>query len=179
MSQGGTWDELRVDQVGSLLRPSVLKDAWARHDRGDIGASELGGQERKAVESVIAEQERRGVLPIVDGEFWRRGFQETFGNSVSGYLPPPPAANTGPSDGGQIPESTYVRRQAAQDRLQLSKNVLLEEYAADRVFTQRPFKVTLTGPERLTQRFDLRVLGSASTKASTSSWATSCASNVR
>lgn len=155
MANGGPCDLLRVDQVGSLLRPESLKDAFAQASRGEIDESQLKAQMEAAVQAVIAEQESRGILPVVDGEFWRRGFQETFGNSVSGYAPPPaadddPAANTK----GQVSEAVYVRRQAADARLQLDHNVLLEEYLADKSFTDRPVKVTLTGPERITQRFD-------------------------
>jgi 5-methyltetrahydropteroyltriglutamate--homocysteine methyltransferase len=52
-----------------------------------------------------------------------------------------------------------VRRQAAIERLELSHNVLLDEYLADRAFTDKPLKATITGPERLTQRFDLENSG--------------------
>ncbi len=31
MLRSGDLDQLRGDQVGSLLRPASLKDAWARH----------------------------------------------------------------------------------------------------------------------------------------------------
>lgn len=155
MANGGPCDFLRVDQVGSLLRPASLKDAFGAASRGELDESQLKEQVNAAVQAVIAEQEKRGILPVVDGEFWRRGFQETFGNSVSGYAPPS-AADDDPASNekGQISEAVYVRRQSADARLQLDHNVLLEEYLADKSFTDRPMKVTLTGPERLTQRFD-------------------------
>jgi 5-methyltetrahydropteroyltriglutamate--homocysteine methyltransferase len=150
-----------VDQVGSLLRPASLKQAFASAASGDLGEEELRAQIDEAVGAVIAEQERRGILPICDGEFWRRGFQETFPNSVSGYaVPPATDPNAQANEKGQISEAVYVRRQAADARLQLDHNVLLDEYLADRRFTTRPIKVTITGPERLTQRFDLEHSGS-------------------
>jgi 5-methyltetrahydropteroyltriglutamate--homocysteine methyltransferase len=46
------------------------------------------------------------------------------------------------------------------ERVRLSENRLLEEFARDVRFTDRPVKVTLTGPERITQRFDLEHSGS-------------------
>ena len=160
MPEVGPCDLLRVDQVGSLLRPEALKDAFAKASRGELGESELKERVQKAVNDVIVQQEQRGILPVVDGEFWRRGFQETFGNSVAGYAPPL-QANDDPTSNekGQISEAVYVRRQAADARLQLDHNVLLEEYLVDRAFTDRPMKVTLTGPERLTQRFDFEHSG--------------------
>jgi 5-methyltetrahydropteroyltriglutamate--homocysteine methyltransferase len=151
----GPSDELRVDQVGSLLRPASLKESFAKASRGEIDQSELTAQAREAVGAVIAEQERRGILPIVDGEFWRRGFQETFPNSVRGLTEPAGDASNQVNEKGQISEAVYVRRHGASERLTLEHNVLLEEYESDRTFTERPIKVTITGPERLTQRFDL------------------------
>jgi 5-methyltetrahydropteroyltriglutamate--homocysteine methyltransferase len=151
----GAFDLARTDQVGSLLRPPALKAAWAAHGRGELDEGGLLAAQRAAVAVVVAEQERRGILPVCDGEFWRRGFQETFANSVSGYRPAPAPAADGPRPDGQIPESVYVRRQGADARLALAHNELLEEYLADRELGAGPFKVTITGPERLTQRFDL------------------------
>jgi 5-methyltetrahydropteroyltriglutamate--homocysteine methyltransferase len=152
----GPYDLLRVDQVGSLLRPGPLQDAYSRADRGELGDLSLRRVAREAVRDVIAEQERRGVQPISDGEFWRRSFQETFGNAVSGYAPEPfTAPGEGADARGQVSEAAYVRRRAAVRRLRLVRNLLLDEYRADREFTDGPLKVTLIGPERLTQRFDL------------------------
>lgn len=157
----GPCDLLRVDQVGSLLRPASLKEAFAQASRAELTEAELRMKMREEVAAVIAEQERRGILPICDGEFWRRGFQETFPNSVFGYASPPSeAGEVQPNEKGQISEAVYVRRQAADARLALDHNVLLDEYRADAEFTDREIKVTITGPERLTQRFDLEHSGS-------------------
>lgn len=161
MIVNGPYDLLRVDQVGSLLRPGSLQDAYSRADRGELGAVSLRRVAREAVRDVIAEQERRRVHPISDGEFWRRNFQETFGNAVSGYAPEPfTAPGEGADAKGQVSEAVYVRRRAAVRRLRLVRNLLLDEYRADREFTDGPLKVTLIGPERLTQRFDLEQSGS-------------------
>jgi len=171
-SAGGPADALRVDQVGSLLRPAELKALFAGEAQGEEGSEEDGeaglrAGMRRAVTRVIGEQVARGIRPIADGEFWRRGFQETFGHSVDGYAPPPAeAGDTGGGGGGQISEAEYVRRRPVESRLELKRNVLLDEYLADReILGERgaaaePHKVTLTGPERLTQRFDLEHSGS-------------------
>ena len=161
----GEFDGLRTDQVGSLLRPESLKMAWAEFDRGELDQRDLEVIQADAVADVIGSQVSLGVSPVTDGEFWRRGFQETFVNSVSGYAsvaestvtPVNPAEHV---ESGIIPETTYVRRQAVTERVQLSENRLLEEYSRDVRFTDQPVKVTLTGPERITQRFDLEHSGS-------------------
>lgn len=161
----GEFDALRTDQVGSLLRPEPLKTAWAEFDRGELGERDLEVIQADAVADVIGTQVSLGISPVTDGEFWRRGFQETFVNSVRGYVnlseASVPAGNTAEHvESGIIPETTYVRRQAVTERVQLSRNRLLEEYGRDARLTDRPIKVTLTGPERITQRFDLEHSGS-------------------
>src|SRR5665213_186217 len=130
----GEFDGLRTDQVGSLLRPESLKMAWAEFDRGELDQRDLEVIQADAVADVIGSQVSLGVSPVTDGEFWRRGFQETFVNSVSGYAsvaestatPVNPAEHV---ESGIIPETTYVRRQAVTERVQLSENRLLEEYS--------------------------------------------------
>jgi 5-methyltetrahydropteroyltriglutamate--homocysteine methyltransferase len=158
----GPYDLLRVDQVGSLLRPLSLRAAWTRSDRGELPESELFQVMREAVRAVLTEQHRRGVLPVTDGEFWRRNFQETFGRAVSGYADEPATRpGGGANEKGQVPETLYVRRRRATGQLQLASNVLLEEYLADIEFAPTDLKMTVTGPERLTQRFDLEGSGQA------------------
>ena len=132
----GAFDALRTDQVGSLLRPEQLKSAWAEFDRGELDERDLAVIQADAVADVIGAQVSLGVSPVTDGEFWRRGFQETFVNSVSGYAPLVEAAAASIEAGGQvesgiIPETTYVRRQAVTERVQLSENRLLEEFTRD------------------------------------------------
>jgi 5-methyltetrahydropteroyltriglutamate--homocysteine methyltransferase len=160
----GALERLRTDQVGSLLRPESLKTAWSEFDRGELGEGDLEVIQADGVADVIREQVSLGISPVTDGEFWRRGFQETFVNSVTGYADPTeaPAPAANPAERarpGIITETAYVRRQAVISRVQLSKNRLLEEYLRDARFTDQPIKVTLTGPERITQRFDLEHSG--------------------
>src|SRR5712692_4281550 len=63
----------RADHVGSLLRPSALKDARAKRERGEISAEELAQVEDREIEKVIRRQEEVGLKAVTDGEF-RRAF---------------------------------------------------------------------------------------------------------
>lgn len=157
----GPCDLLRIDQVGSLLRPAELKAAFAGAERGELDETALREQIRHHVEDVIAKQSAHGVLPLTDGEFWRRNFQDTFAQSVTGYAKPavPATDQHEQFERGQVSEAVYVIRQRADERLELAHNVLLDEYREARHFTHQPMKVTLTGPERHTQRFDLEHSG--------------------
>ena len=77
----------RVDQVGSLLRPQKLKDAYARHGRGEASDDELSRVQDESVRELISKQEARGLSIFTDGEFRRLNFQDSFVESVSGFIP--------------------------------------------------------------------------------------------
>ena len=51
-----TTPPFRADHVGSLLRPTALKDARARHERGEIDAATLRAIEDREIEAVIRKQ---------------------------------------------------------------------------------------------------------------------------
>lgn len=78
----------RADQIGSLIRPQYLLEnrktfkRWLETDEKDH-RSEADDEavknatkeaERKAIAEVIAEQQRRGILPLSSGEFERHIF---------------------------------------------------------------------------------------------------------
>src|SRR5262245_19396283 len=51
----------RADQVGSLLRPAVLKDAREKQSRGEITAAELKAVEDQEIKAAIRRQEEVGL----------------------------------------------------------------------------------------------------------------------
>lgn len=77
----------RVDQVGSLLRPQGLKDAYARHGNGEISDDELTRTQDESVKALIAKQEAHGLSILTDGEYRRLNFQDSFVESVAGFIP--------------------------------------------------------------------------------------------
>jgi len=77
----------RIDQVGSLLRPQALKDAYARHGNGELSDRELTRVQDESVKDLIARQEAHGVSILTDGEYRRLNFQDSFVESVAGFVP--------------------------------------------------------------------------------------------
>jgi len=77
--------QIRTDVVGSLLRPSHLKQAYADHDAGKITAEELRRIEDEAIGHAVRLQEAIGLDVVTDGEFRRLNFQDSFAASVSGF----------------------------------------------------------------------------------------------
>src|ERR671918_277840 len=69
---------LRVDQVGSLLRPSRLKEAFAEYGRGEASDGELRQVQDESIREVIAKQEAHNLPIVTDGEFRRTSFMESF-----------------------------------------------------------------------------------------------------
>jgi 5-methyltetrahydropteroyltriglutamate--homocysteine methyltransferase len=79
-----TTPPFRADQVGSLLRPTSLKEARARRDRGEITSAELAAIEDAAIERIIARQEEIGLRSATDGEFRRSMWHFDFLERLDG-----------------------------------------------------------------------------------------------
>ena len=65
----------RADQVGSLLRPAVLREARRRHAEGEITAEQLGAVEDDTIRDVVKMQRAAGLASATDGEFRPPGLQ--------------------------------------------------------------------------------------------------------
>ena len=74
----------RADHVGSLLRPPILKDARARHERGEISDGYLRTVEDAAIERAIARQAEIGLRSATDGEFRRAMWHFDFLEGLDG-----------------------------------------------------------------------------------------------
>src|SRR3954468_13203128 len=158
---------IRTDVVGSLLRPAALKDARTRFDDGQISADDLRALEDEAVRSAVRLQEDAGLDVVSDGEMRRLNFQDSFGAAVEGFdanrstlkVYQRRVEGSAPLQRWEIPKlqgagTAVSHRRPTKDRLRLSRNVPLEEYRFASTAAQRPVKVSLIGPDRISQRFD-------------------------
>src|SRR5947209_9686898 len=68
----------RADHVGSLLRPTALKQARERRIKGEITPAELKGIEDREIERAIKKQEEVGLQAVTDGEFRRSWWHLDF-----------------------------------------------------------------------------------------------------
>lgn len=156
---------LRVDQIGSLVRPPRVKEAFARYDHGEMTAGELRRVQDEAIRDVIKKQEAHGLGVVTDGEFRRHNFQESFSEAVSGFdVPKNPAryyeqrqVNVNPLERAEqnFDEAgpAIITRRPAVERLKLVRNLPLEEFCFSHGVATNPVKVTLIGPDRIAQRF--------------------------
>ena len=156
---------LRIDHIGSLVRPQKLRQAFARYDRGQASRDELARAQDDAIRDVIRRQEAHGLPVVTDGEFRRHSFQESFSESVSGFDVPKNVSlyyekrdlNLAPHERAEqnFEEAgpAIVTRRPTAERLQLVRNLPLEEFRFAQSVATKLVKVTLIGPDRIAQRF--------------------------
>jgi methionine synthase II (cobalamin-independent) len=160
-------DCIRTDVVGSLLRPAMWKDARARFEKGLLSREDFDRIELECVRKHVELQERLGLDVVTDGEISRLNFQDSFGLAVSGYESAGETVRTHEerSAGGKplarfdIPDlagagTPVVHRRPVVKKLELARNVPLEEYRRVAPLAKKPVKVSLVGPDRVMQRFD-------------------------
>jgi 5-methyltetrahydropteroyltriglutamate--homocysteine methyltransferase len=157
---------IRTDVVGSLLRPAAVIEARKKFDAGEIDEAALHAIEDDAVRGAVALQESVGLDVISDGEMRRLNFQDSFGAAVEGYDASQSTlqAYTRRVEGGtalrrwEVPvqeKGTAIsHRRPVTSRLKLKRNVPLEEYRFVAGVAKKPAKVSLIGPDRISQRFD-------------------------
>lgn len=156
---------IRIDHIGSMVRPARLKEAFARYDRGQILRQELGQAQDRAIRNVIAQQAAHGLPVVTDGEFRRHSFQESFSECVTGFDVPPNiglyydqrALNEKPLERAEqdfeAAGPAIITRRGAVKRLKLVRNLPLEEFRYAQSVANVPAKVTVLGPDRIAQRF--------------------------
>jgi 5-methyltetrahydropteroyltriglutamate--homocysteine methyltransferase len=146
---------LRVDFVGSFLRPESLKGAYAEFESGKIDRATLSAYQDDAIRQLIASEDAHGMPIIGDGEFRRRNFQQSF-QGVAGFdlgKSWTAGQRTG-ADQELGLKPVAVARQPATEPLRLVRNNLLEEYSFAAGCSQSPVKVTLIGPDRIVQSYN-------------------------
>jgi methionine synthase II (cobalamin-independent) len=157
---------IRTDVVGSLLRPAAVRDARVAYDEGKLSGEALRAIEDDAVRDAVRLQEDLGLDVVTDGEMRRLNFQDSFGASVTGYdterstlkVYEQRVEGAAPGQRWDIPTMGHVgtavaHRRPAKSRLTLQHNVPLDEYLFVREIAERPAKVSLIGPDRISQRF--------------------------
>ena len=159
-------NNLRIDVVGSLLRPARLKEAYGRRDQAQISEDDLRRIEDDAIREAVQLQESIGLDVVTDGEFRRLNFQDSFAASVSGFAARQvdlsfmeslsregkPLQRWDPyhvADGAAI-----LQRRPVSQKLRLVRNLPLDEYRFVSGVSAKPVKVSLVGPDRIAQRFD-------------------------
>jgi 5-methyltetrahydropteroyltriglutamate--homocysteine methyltransferase len=165
---------VRSDHTGALRTPDWLRDLYLEHYEGRIDDATLQASQTRAVGEVIRKQEEIGLPVVTDGELLRfAGFQQSFGGAVEGfdaqpYVPRRRAPTAVAPDSGATavatphrietgvsgPGTAIYNRLPVTRRLTLVHNLLADEYALAHRLAAHPVKLTLIGPDRISQRFE-------------------------
>jgi 5-methyltetrahydropteroyltriglutamate--homocysteine methyltransferase len=157
-------ETMRVDHVGSLLRPESLKQAFRDHALGKLDAGALRAAQDAAIRTVVARQEAIGLPAVTDGEFRRLNWQVSF-SEVSGWdlwsgswkrllsAPGDKTENETPFQKGE--DAVLSFRVPATGKLKLVRNFPLEELLFLSKNTLKIPKITLMGPDRVAQMCDI------------------------
>src|SRR3978361_1878718 len=74
----------RADEVGSLLRPTRIKEARARLAKGEISAADLRKVEDMEITKVVHKQASTALKLATDGEFRRSWWHFDFLSHLTG-----------------------------------------------------------------------------------------------
>ncbi|MCS7171998.1 MAG: cobalamin-independent methionine synthase II family protein [Armatimonadetes bacterium] len=144
-------EEIRADQVGSLLRPQELLEARSR----GASAEELREIEDRHIRRLLHRQREIGVDVYTDGELRRRHFMSDLLEAVEGFAlleggprpdGAPDATTSRPSrtwkGQGTTPPPARVTA-VVTDRLRPTRRLTAHEVAFLRRHSPGPFKITL------------------------------------
>jgi 5-methyltetrahydropteroyltriglutamate--homocysteine methyltransferase len=136
---------LRAESVGSLLRPSYLKEAQEQRQKGEISILELKRAEDRAVSEAIALQEEAGLDVINDGEMRRMTFFDQLGGALNGLAFKGSAKAV--FHGGDDTEDLELDLPlVVAGKISRKRMITPEEFVYARGQTDKPLKVTLPSP---------------------------------
>jgi 5-methyltetrahydropteroyltriglutamate--homocysteine methyltransferase len=139
------------DVVGSLLRPSYLKEARQRRAAGELSAAEFKPIEDRAVDEAIALQTEAGLDVVSDGEMRRYAFFGHLVEAVEGY---------DKFGGWAIPfrdeqgHELVFKRPVVVSKLKRLRPMCMEEYTYLRARARGPIKVTLISAQQAAAYYD-------------------------
>jgi 5-methyltetrahydropteroyltriglutamate--homocysteine methyltransferase len=139
----------RADQVGSLLRPSAVKEARTRRAAGQLSADELRGIEDSAIEALVKRQEAIGLRAVTDGELRRESWIFDFFAALPGIQVAvrnvTPAAHGGAAPGAGRP----MKVPTVAGKLSFGQHPLVEHFRFLKDHTRATAKVTIPCPTML------------------------------
>lgn len=156
--------KLRVDHVGSLLRPESLKQMFMAYGKGRIDIEVFEQAQDDAVADVVARQERAGLPVVSDGEFRRINFQVSFSNvegwnlwdgSWDGFIANPSSIFEGEAPHTRGNDAVESFKIPASGKLVLTENFPLREYEFLASVAKHPAKAMVMGPDRVAQMCDI------------------------
>jgi 5-methyltetrahydropteroyltriglutamate--homocysteine methyltransferase len=146
------------DVVGSLLRPSYLKEARDQFAVGNLTDAEFKRIEDRAVDECVGLQDQAGIEVITDGEMRRCAFYSHLIDAVEGF---------DRYGGWAIPfrdekgEQLVLPRPVVVSKLRRKRPLCAEEFTYLRARTRRPAKTTMVSAQQAAAYYDRKKSSSA------------------
>jgi 5-methyltetrahydropteroyltriglutamate--homocysteine methyltransferase len=134
----------RAEVIGSMLRPTYLKEGRDAFQRGALSVRELKRLEDRAVDQVIAMQEGSGVEVVTDGEMRRFLFMGPITETVEG-IEVVENEESMPWNGPEG-ETEWTSPAVVTSELRKVRSMVTEEYSYARARARLPLKVTVPSP---------------------------------
>ncbi len=128
---------LETTTVGSFPKPDGLKQARAKHRRGQLDPAQLKQAEEQATRDCIALQEELGLDILVDGEMYRGDMATYFAEHLPGFTISSLVRSYG---------NRYYRKPIATGPIRWTKPITVDWYRFAQGLTKKPVKGMLTGP---------------------------------
>jgi 5-methyltetrahydropteroyltriglutamate--homocysteine methyltransferase len=141
----------RSEGVGSLLRPSYLKEARQRLGSGALTPAQFKAIEDRAVDEAIALQQEAGLDVLTDGELRRYAF---FGHLVDALEGFDKSGGWSIAFHDEEGREQTIQRPVVVDKLAWRRQMSVEEFTYLRGRTSRPVKVTLLSAQQAAAYYD-------------------------
>ena len=135
----------RADHVGSLLRPSALREAYRRHAGGELTAPAFVEAQNAAIRDAVRLQEEAGLEVVTDGEFRRSSYWGRFVERCQGFVIRP-ALFKFRDDHGHEAEFTATY---AAGKLRRTQPLATDEFAFLRQVAKATPKITMPAPSTM------------------------------
>ncbi len=138
----------RADHVGSLLRPTEVKEAKSAFREGRLELSELRAIEDQAILNALERQQAVGMQIYTDGEIRRTGFQNDLIENVEGFVDTdtPAVVRIWQGPGGEPAEQGT--RQVVGGKLQRLRSLTENQRGFLQGHAPGPVKMTLPSPSQ-------------------------------
>ena len=141
----------RSDVIGSLLRPSSLREARQKYDHGELTAAEFKFIEDRAVRDAVALQQDAGLDVVTDGEMRRYAFFGHLVEALEGFDKFGGWSITFRDGEGH---DATLQRPVVVDKLRWRRQMSVEEFTYLRGRTKKPVKVTLVSAQQAAAYYD-------------------------
>jgi 5-methyltetrahydropteroyltriglutamate--homocysteine methyltransferase len=139
---------VRADQIGSLLRPPELLQAWGQLFAGQLAPERLEEIEDRAIEAALQQQQQRtGIGIYTDGEFRRIVYLTSLAQAVDGFVMDQGEHLPWKATGRDVPrEMQEFTLPVVTERLRLKFRVSGKESAFLLAHAPGAFKITIPSP---------------------------------